>query len=185
MLHISENGEIKSGRNGRKGENTPKRCGNILFHRYYSFVPFVNKIYIHKSFVLSLTVTNLNVGSVSSASLVLSWEMPTTPCSAEAEYAVEYRLTNKDQCKPSENSGFMRKSVSATSVTLSDLHPYSSYEIRVGAAGSVATTTAVTSETGELYNRKKWFIDKIIFGSHFSNKCMLRSHFCEKFEHAA
>ena len=105
----------------------------------------MKSIYI---FVLSLTVTNLNVESVSSASLVLSWEIPPVPCSAEAGYAVEYRLTNKDHCETSENSGYMRKSVFATSVTLSGLQPYSAYEIRVSAAGSVATTTAVTGETG-------------------------------------
>ena len=94
------------------------------------------------------TVTYLNVESTSSTSLKAIWEIPAKSCATNVEYHVEFQLTNRDQCQQSDNNTVMRTSVSETTITLTRLHPYSTYEIRVIAAGGVKTTSAVTDEAG-------------------------------------
>ena len=96
------------------------------------------------------TVTNLNVEPVSSTSLELSWEAPAVTCTVNVEYDIEYRLTNRDQCQPSDSGEDKIESVLETNTTLADLHPYSSYEIKVSASGGLQTAYAMTDEAGGL-----------------------------------
>ena len=87
---------------------------------------------------------------VSSSALEVSWEAPTESCSANEKYNIEYSLTNRDQCKPSDSNKDIVTSVFGTNITLTDLYPYSSYEIRVSASGGVQTVSAMTDEAGGL-----------------------------------
>ena len=85
---------------------------------------------------------------VSSTALEVSWEAPTESCTVHVEYIFEYRLTNRDQCQPSDSNNGIMESVSETTTTLTNLHPYSSYEIEVSASGGLQTISAITGEAG-------------------------------------
>ena len=87
---------------------------------------------------------------VSSTALEVSWEAPDESCPTNVKYNVEYRLTNIGQCQPSDINEGMMLSVTGTTTTLTDLHPYSSYEIQMTASVSVGTLYAVTEEAGRL-----------------------------------
>ncbi|XP_072048926.1 receptor-type tyrosine-protein phosphatase delta-like [Amphiura filiformis] len=94
-------------------------------------------------------VSSLTVKPVSPTELDVSWEAPTTSCTDNVGYEVEYRLITRDQCLTSDNNEFNAYSgpVSATSITIPDLYPHSTYEVRVTSGGGVAAQLAITDET--------------------------------------
>ena len=85
-----------------------------------------------------------------SESLTVSWEAPHPPCATE--YVVEYQLINFDQCDDTSGPKIMVDTIEDTSITITELHPYSKYAVFVTAknhlGGSETTVLATTSEAG-------------------------------------
>ncbi|XP_072048918.1 uncharacterized protein [Amphiura filiformis] len=93
-------------------------------------------------------VSSLTVKTISPTELGLSWDTPSASCADNVGYEVEYRLITRDQCLSIDNSEFNAYSgpVSGTSITLPDLYPHSTYEVRVTSGDGVATELAITDE---------------------------------------
>ena len=86
-------------------------------------------------------------------SLTVSWNPPSnTPCAVDS-YTVHYQLTNHDQCDSTGGSKTIVTGVTGSSVTITGLHAYSSYDVFVTATNTIGSSekkasgmTAVTSK---------------------------------------
>ena len=89
-------------------------------------------------------VEHVAVSASSPTQLFVSWSVPSQSCTDNAEYTVEYRLINRDQCMESGESHVDYGVVTGTSSTLPNLDPYSTYEVSVKAGMGVETQMAMT-----------------------------------------
>ncbi|XP_072041054.1 receptor-type tyrosine-protein phosphatase F-like [Amphiura filiformis] len=98
--------------------------------------------------ITATSVVNLAVNASSSTELVVSWEYPTESCTDSLTYQIKYRLTERDQCQSVDNEfeTYADSESGTTSVTLTNLLPYSTYEVRVIAGGGVASKNGITKE---------------------------------------
>ena len=114
-------------------------CFTILFSNIRSDVSLVNVV----------------ASTISSTSLQISWE---NTASADS-YTVEYQLTIRDQCEEVSGNRTVFSTGPETSVTITGLEAYSTYDVFVSSAGSWPpcttnsdSTTGVTDEGGTYNN---------------------------------
>ncbi len=98
-------------------------------------------------------VTELTVSRVPSKpdSLSVSWDAPTTPCTAD-DYIIEYQLNNLERCNDTDGQRTAFTTTTDTLVTITGLEAYSTYRVFVSARNDNVTTensdTGTTAEEG-------------------------------------
>ena len=83
----------------------------------------------------------LTIVASSPTQLSVSWSVPSE---SWTDTAVEYRLINRDQCMESDGSQVENGVVTGTSSTLTNLFPYSTYEVSMRVGMGVETEMAMT-----------------------------------------
>ena len=114
-------------------------------------------MYLMFSVSTFVSVTSITFGNLHNTGFQVSWAVLNEGCGSSPVYRVEYMLTNKEQCQSSNDRTTRDGNTGATSVRLTNLLSYSTYQVFItpvvgGRDGTtVMSSDVMTSEAGEYH----------------------------------